>query len=109
MPKKLKSLPAFARIIGPIRRVANEHGWAVAVHGSLDRDIDLVGIPWTRLASDRDKVLGAICAVIGGEPDAAGWRRRGHGRYVRIVRIPHIDPDTYLDFSFMRLETEPRP
>lgn len=34
-------------LIEGVRAIARRHNWAIAVHGSLDRDIDLVAIPWT--------------------------------------------------------------
>jgi len=36
-----------ADLIARIRAIAAEHGWAVGVHGSLTRDIDLIAVPWT--------------------------------------------------------------
>ena len=33
-------------VIEKIRLIAKSCGWAIAVHGSLKRDIDLIGIPW---------------------------------------------------------------
>lgn len=35
------------KTIEKIRKVARRHGWAIGVHGSLKRDIDLIGTPWT--------------------------------------------------------------
>lgn len=33
-------------LIGPLRDIAREHGYALSVHGSVARDIDIVAIPW---------------------------------------------------------------
>jgi hypothetical protein len=35
----------FERLIGPMRAVAREYGYALAVHGSLTRDVDWAGWP----------------------------------------------------------------
>ena len=35
------------KIITKIRQIARKHGWAIGVHGSLKRDIDLIAVPWT--------------------------------------------------------------
>jgi len=40
------------RMIGALRWVARKHGYALAVHGTLARDIDLVAVPWTSSACD---------------------------------------------------------
>ena len=37
---------AAAALIEPLRAVAREHGYALTEHGSMQRDIDLVAIPW---------------------------------------------------------------
>jgi hypothetical protein len=52
-------------IIGRIRSVAYAHGWAIGVHGSLRRDIDLIGVPWTAEACDPDALARAIAVGIG--------------------------------------------
>lgn len=39
------------RIIRPLRERAKMLGYALTVHGSLERDIDLVAVPWTDMAS----------------------------------------------------------
>ena len=38
------------KVIDDIRAIAREHGYAIAVHGSLraESDIDLVAAPWTK-------------------------------------------------------------
>lgn len=40
-------------LIGPLRHVAQRYGYALAVHGSLGYDIDLIACPW------RDSAPGA--------------------------------------------------
>lgn len=40
-----------------IREIARLHGYAIAVHGSMLRDLDLVAIPWMEDASDMAPLL----------------------------------------------------
>jgi len=49
-PCNYDSRPAFDQIIEPLRDVAKRLGYAIAVHGTLKRDIDLVAVPWSRSA-----------------------------------------------------------
>lgn len=51
------------RILCPIRMVAREHGYAVVVHGSLARDIDLIAVPWVKECSSPKAVAEAIREV----------------------------------------------
>jgi len=90
------SLETAARIIDPIRAVAWECGYAVAIHGTLDRDIDLVAIPWMEVTSDVNILLGRVCRAARGRMDLTGWRKRPHGRLVCCIRL---EGKEYIDFS----------
>jgi hypothetical protein len=41
------SHPKYEQLIGPIRAAAKAVGYAIGVHGTLKRDIDLIACPWT--------------------------------------------------------------
>ena len=36
----------YVTYYGIMKQIAEEHGWALALHGSMTRDLDLVAIPW---------------------------------------------------------------
>jgi len=82
-------------VIEPIRETARQFGYVVAIHGSLQRDIDLIAIPWDRLASGHTELFAAVVAKIRGLPDWRGWRSRPHRRMARAIEIR----GTYIDFS----------
>jgi hypothetical protein len=79
--------------------VAREHGYALAVHGSLQRDMDLVAVPWTDRAADPEILLLAIeqhyAVQRAPQPPAA----KPHGRvaYSLIVGFGNC----VIDLSFM--------
>jgi hypothetical protein len=52
------------KLIEPIRVVARAHGYAIGVHGSLKRDIDLIAVPWSQEASTPKVLADAIQAII---------------------------------------------
>jgi hypothetical protein len=66
------------------REAARCHGYAIAVHGSLKRDIDLVAIAWTEQAVDADELVrvvqGAIGGVLGNCLRMKDWTQKPHGR-----------------------------
>lgn len=97
------TIQVFANLIGPLRTVCMELGYAVTVHGSLRRDIDLVAVPWIKGAAGRDTLLGAICQTFDAVPGCDGWRARPHGRMAHIVHLPS---NTYLDLSVMPIDSE---
>jgi hypothetical protein len=41
-------------------KVARRHGYALCVHGSLNRDLDVVAVPWTSDAIDADELAEAL-------------------------------------------------
>lgn len=52
--------------INLIRRLAREVGYAVGVHGSLERDFDLIATPWTDDAVSAEELAAHIVAGMGG-------------------------------------------
>lgn len=97
------------QIIGPIREIAHDHGYAIAVHGSLARDIDLVAVPWIEHAKDADKLVesikGAIAGVLGRCCIAGPPTEFAHGRRAWVIHIPDL---SYIDLSVMPKTAPPK-
>lgn len=51
---------AYVALYPMLQQVARDHGYALAVHGSLHRDFDLVAIPWVESASSGIDLIRAI-------------------------------------------------
>lgn len=96
---------AYCKLIGPLREVARQHGYAVGVHGSIKRDIDLIAVPWTAEAVDAKALADALLAeterVIGFAVYGCDgpWPRtdKPHGRQCWTI---HFN-GTYIDLSVM--------
>ncbi|MGH9873396.1 MAG: hypothetical protein ACRD9S_13165 [Pyrinomonadaceae bacterium] len=43
---------AYVALYPMLQQIARRHGYALAVHGSLHRDFDLIAVPWVKEASD---------------------------------------------------------
>lgn len=41
-----RAMADYILLIAPLRAIAKAHGYALGVHGSLARDIDLIACPW---------------------------------------------------------------
>ncbi len=53
--------PVYAAAMYPgLAKICQQHGYALAVHGSLARDFDLLAVPWVEMVSKPDEVLRAI-------------------------------------------------
>lgn len=90
--------PVYAAALYPqLAKIFQSHGYALAVHGSLARDFDLIAIPWAEKVSRPDEVLkeiidGFVIHVVG-EPDT-----RNYGRIAYTISIGH--GECALDLSF---------
>lgn len=53
--------PTYAAAMYPeLAEIAQAFGYALAVHGSLARDLDLIAIPWTENAGEPAQVIDAV-------------------------------------------------
>lgn len=86
----------------PMRMAARMHGYAIAVHGSLTRDIDLIAIPWIDAPDDRDVLLRSVCGAIAGAlgtcRPVGAWTDKPHGRLARTLLA--FVGGTSIDFDF---------
>lgn len=76
-PDQLKPnfAPAYAAAMYPgLAAIFHKHGYALACHGSLARDFDLIAVPWADSVSDPQTVLNdvttefALRQINNGEP-----------------------------------------
>jgi hypothetical protein len=72
--------PAYAAAMYPgLAAIFHRHGYALACHGSLARDFDLIAVPWAEIVSDAAAVLKDVTTeyalTLAGEPE-----RKNHGR-----------------------------
>lgn len=101
-------------ILEPIRTVARDAGYAILVHGSLSRDIDLVAIPWVEThvmpADFLVTRIAAVVASISGRCNAKDeWTAKPHGRCAKTLivwgeRFGHIE----IDLSVMPIVQRPQ-
>ena len=103
----------YEKLIEPLREKARELGYALAVHGTLKRDIDLIACPWIAEAVDARTLAETLLKVAadhnGGlaflkphEDDGFFWAgcpgNKPHGRLVWSI---HLGGGPYLDLSVM--------
>lgn len=94
-------------ILPAMRRVAVEAGYAITVHGSLNRDIDLVAVPWREhnvwtIDALHDALVGAVRAVTGRcTSDRKEWTEKPHGRRAKILLAWCGESTAQLDLSVM--------
>ena len=82
-----------------LRKIAAECGWAIAIHGSLVHDLDLMAMPWIENHTTADELAQRFTDI--NEPK---WRRpyekskpgdKPNGRIVYTIFMG----DTYIDMN----------
>ena len=90
-----------------LREAARIHEYAITLHGSEIRDLDLVLIPWSDDASEPDVVINAIAEATA---RATGWghltnkgkrEQKPHGRFAIMILA---SSELHLDISVMPLQ-----
>lgn len=94
--------PVYAAMYPEIAEITRLHGYALAIHGSLQRDFDLIAIPWVLYPDKPENVIKAISEKFAfqviGEP-----KQMLHNRICYTVNIAF--GECFLDFSFMPIVT----
>jgi len=57
--------PVFACLYPGLCDIARAQGYALAIHGTVTADLDLVACPWTEFASSAEDLKDALLAHIG--------------------------------------------
>jgi hypothetical protein len=97
--------PTYMALYPELAAIARKHGYALAIHGTLARDMDLVCIPWVddindpSLPSKPQEVVDEITKTfyireVGGPPS-----RKPHNRLTYSISVGH--GDCAIDLSFM--------
>lgn len=55
----------YAMLLPELRTIAREHGYALAIHGSMRRDMDVVLVPWVEDAKAPGAVVQAMWNAVG--------------------------------------------
>lgn len=117
----------YAIMFEPLKEIALKYGYNLVLHGSLNRDMDLIAIPWSEDIRDVDDMINEFCEYIGGKIQLFNCKRedngsitgdrftpKPHGRIVYVINIFRggyfegdgfhettffKDPQTYIDIS----------
>jgi len=95
---------AFAMIYMRLAEVAKECGYALALHGSMRRDLDVVAIPWTEDAVEAEELVRRLLAGSSAclRPNSA-IVSKPHGRRCWML---HLGGGPYIDLSVMPRVTQ---
>lgn len=92
----------YACMWDDLRNAAMDCGWALGLHGSLAKDMDIMAMPWTDNAKPVEEMILALSDCFTGNPfkelHTVPHYNKPHGR---IVYTMSIWADFYLDISIM--------
>ncbi len=60
--KPASRAPAYLTLYPGLAEVARKHGYALAIHGSIQTDLDLIAVPWVDDCADADTLVAALRA-----------------------------------------------
>ena len=101
--KPANAAPVYAALYAEFAELCREHGYALAIHGSLARDLDVVAVPWVQSPSEPQQVIDAITKKFAIE-QIGEIGKKEHGRIAYTLSIGF--GTTALDFSFMPIAKE---
>lgn len=98
----------YLALMPGLRFVAERYGYALCVHGSLRRDIDLVAVPWREAAPDAESLIEGLYVATKAITGLARFRSHDHrpelkpqGRKAWSIYLTTLDEGPYLDISVM--------
>jgi hypothetical protein len=95
----------LAEMLPGLQLAARGCGYALAVHGSLARDIDLLAVAWTEQAETPELLVNRLCGALAAftgraiNLTRAGWTEKPHGRLACTIILPGMCPE--IDLSIM--------
>jgi hypothetical protein len=101
----------YASVLHGLRERLKEKGYALAIHGSLQRDMDLVAVPWTEEAVPPDVIVKLVQEYTGGmivhDEKAYQTDYMKHSPHPlphgRMAWSLHLGGGPYIDLSIMPL------
>lgn len=94
--------PAYSEFFVKARIAAKENGYALAMHGSGIRDLDLIAIPWTDESRSPTNLIAQVAYRTDCETNGHPVTEHKHGRLSVVFMInDHFSDPRYVDFSIM--------
>ena len=91
----------YVAYFGIIQKLANKHGYALCIHGSVTRDFDLIAVPFESKVSPHIDLLRDIRDAVGLEPvNGQPYDEMGYDHHMRTCYVVGCGAGGYFDISF---------
>ncbi len=115
--KPIKAKPHFYSVcLEGLQQIAKDHGYNLVIHGSVNRDMDLVAIPWVDDPHTHAELLKSFCEYLGvpyltnTKEEPLHFTMLAGGRSSYIINLNrggkfngYLDAQYYLDISITPL------
>ena len=94
----------YASMWNDFRQAALDCGWALALHGSLSNDMDIMAMPWVEEAKPIEEMIQALegCLTIPEEGHHCQTQVSEDKPNGRVVYTIHIWADFYIDLNIIK-------
>jgi hypothetical protein len=106
--------PDYAKVFTVARCIAWSEGYALLMHGSFTRDLDLLAVPWAEQATDPDHLIRRIAFALDDldilvkDPEAETQSsEKPHGRRAWTLTFKAFGDPRFIDISVMPRGTRP--
>lgn len=112
----------YAYYFAAMKEIAKEYGYNLVIHGSMDRDCDLIAIPWINEPKPEIELITALTEWVGGTIDKSligtlpggrtnyvinlnrgGYKKNADGLIIDPIEFV-ADPEYYIDISVTPLK-----
>lgn len=93
--------PEYGRIYTMVRKLAWEEGYAIGLHGSFTRDLDMIAVPWERGNHNPEKLIARIVQATGLHNMHSNPGHKPFGRRVWTLTMPEFGDPRFIDLSIM--------
>lgn len=99
--------PVYCALYPALAEITRKHGYALAIHGTMGRDMDLICVPWVKSPSKHRDVIDEITSTfdikeVGGPPTL-----KEHGRLAYTISVGF--GECFIDLSFTPCNTLVQP
>ena len=99
--------PDYGRVYTIARKLAWEEGYAIGLHGSFTRDLDLIAVPWVDKPCEPEHLIRRIIDATGLKSQHDNPGKKPQGRLVWTLLFPGFSDPRFVDLSIMPLATPP--
>lgn len=98
----------YQGLVPLVREYARKKGYAIGVHGSLKRDLDLIAAPWTDWAVSPGELATGINKLVNGHHEINHMSEKPCGRVAFSIMLDSLEVEEKSLFGYIDLSVCPK-